>query len=177
MTSPGTDCAPDVDTSHTTAMLKRIYAIFRARNLEFVRDRGTMAWNLFLPVMLMFGLSFIFSSDRPVYTVGVLQSAPEIDTSLHPFLATRYIDFVVIDDEESGFRRIARHQLDLLVQFEGRRQYWMNPDSNKGYFAELALLESDAGSSTPMNKAEIEGDAIRYVDWVLPGIQIGRAHV
>ena len=37
-------------------MLKRIYAIFRARNLEFIRDRGTMAWNFVLPVMLMFGL-------------------------------------------------------------------------------------------------------------------------
>ena len=151
-------------------MLQRIYAIFRARNLEFVRDRGTMAWNLILPVMLMFGLSFIFSADRPVYTVGVLQSAAEIEVSVHPFLETRFIDFVVIGDEEAGFRRIARHQLDLLVQFEGRQQYWINPDSRKGYFAELALLESDRGNLQTLQKAQIEGDAIRYVDWVLPGI-------
>jgi len=151
-------------------MLKRIYAIFRARNLEFVRDRGTMAWNLILPVMLMFGLSFIFSADRPVYVVGVLQSAAEIDVAVHPFLQTRYIDFVVISDEETGFSRIARHQLDLLVQFEGRRQYWINPDSRKGYFVELALLESGSGQGLTLVKAQIEGDAIRYVDWVLPGI-------
>ena len=151
-------------------MLQRIYAIFRARNLEFVRDRGTMAWNLILPVMLMFGLSFIFSADRPVYAVGVLQSAAEIEVSVHPFLETRFIDFVVIGDEEAGFRRIARHQLDLLVQFEGRQQYWINPDSRKGYFAELALLESDRGNLQTLQKAQIEGDAIRYVDWVLPGI-------
>jgi len=151
-------------------MLKRIYAIFRARNLEFVRDRGTMSWNLILPVMLMFGLSFIFGADRPVYAVGVLQSAAEIDVSVHPFLETRYIDFVVIKDEETGFRRIGRHQLDLLVQFEGRQQYWINPDSRKGYFAELALLESDRGNVVTLKKAQIEGDAIRYVDWVLPGI-------
>jgi len=151
-------------------VLKRIYAIFRARNLEFVRDRGTMTWNLVLPVMLMFGLSFIFSADRPVYVVGVLQSGPEIDSGMHRFLETRYIDFVAINDEESGFRRIARHQLDLLVQFEGRPRYWINPDSRKGYFAELALLESDTGSSVKLQKAQIAGDAIRYVDWVLPGI-------
>jgi ABC-type multidrug transport system permease subunit len=151
-------------------MFKRIYAIFRARNLEFVRDRGTLAWNLMLPVMLVFGLSFIFSADRPVYTVGVLQSAAEIDRSAHPFLDTRFIDFVAIDDEESGFRRIARHQLDLLVQFEGRNRYWINPDSQKGYFAELVLLESDRGQSSGLEKERIEGDAIRYVDWVLPGI-------
>ena len=151
-------------------MLKRIYAIFRARNLEFVRDRGTMAWNLILPVMLMFGLSFIFSADRPVYVVGVLQSAAEIDVAVHPFLQTRYIDFVVINDEETGFSRIGRHQLDLLVQFEGPQQYWINPDSRKGYFVELALLESGSGQGTTLVKAQIEGDAIRYVDWVLPGI-------
>ena len=151
-------------------MLKRIFAIFRARNLEFIRDRGTMAWNLILPVMLVFGLSFIFSVDRPVYTVGVLQSAAEIDTSAHPFLETRFVDFVVIDDEETGFRRIARHQLDLLVQFEGRQRYWINPDSQKGYFAELALRESDRGQQFTLEKGQIEGDAIRYVDWVLPGI-------
>ncbi|MCH8301548.1 MAG: ABC transporter permease [Proteobacteria bacterium] len=151
-------------------MLKRIFAIFRARNLEFVRDRGTMAWNFILPVMLMLGLSFIFSADRPVYTVGVLQSASGIDVSAHPFLETRFIDFVVIKDEATGLSRIARHQLDLLVQFEGRQRYWINPDSRKGYFAELALLESDSGHEYSLEKAQIEGDAIRYVDWVLPGI-------
>jgi hypothetical protein len=148
-------------------MLKRIFAIFRARNLEFIRDRGTMAWNLILPVMLMFGLSFIFSVDRPVYTVGVLQSDPDLDVAAHPFLETRYIDFVVITDEKIGFSRIARHQLDLLVQFEGRRQYWINPDSRKGYFVELVLLESDTGQNITLQKAQIEGDAVRYVDWVL----------
>ena len=151
-------------------MLKRIFAIFQARNLEFIRDRGTMAWNLILPVMLMFGLSFIFSADRPVYTVGVLQSAAAIDAAAHPFLDTRFIEFVVIEDEDTGFSRIARHQLDLLVQFEGRPRYWINPDSRKGYFAELALLESERGQDLTLEKAQIEGDAIRYVDWVLPGI-------
>jgi ABC-type multidrug transport system permease subunit len=151
-------------------MFKRIYAIFHARNLEFLRDRGTLAWNLILPVMLVFGLSFIFSAERPVYTIGVLQSAPEIDADMHPFLETRFVDFVVIDDEETGFRRIARHQLDLLVQFEGSPRYWINPDSRKGYFAELALLESDRGQANMLEKSQIEGEAIRYVDWVLPGI-------
>ncbi len=151
-------------------MFKRIYAIFRARNLEFLRDRGTLAWNLILPVMLVFGLSFIFSAERPVYTVGVLQSAAEIDASAHPFLDTRFIEFVAIADEETGFRRIARHQIDLLVQFEGQNRYWINPDSHKGYFAELVLLESDRGQSVGLQKGQIEGDAIRYVDWVLPGI-------
>ena len=151
-------------------MLKRIYAIFKARNLEFMRDRGTLSWNIILPVALMFGLSFIFSSDRAEYTVGVLQDADTIDVSVHPFLSSRYIEFVPVDDRESGFRRVARHQLDLLVSFDGDGEYWINPDSPKGYFVEFALLQADGENDGAISKSQIEGEAVRYVDWVLPGI-------
>ena len=151
-------------------MLNRIYAIFRARNLEFIRDRGSMSWNIILPVALMFGLSFIFGADRAEYTVGVLQPGTEIDIAAHPFLDTRYIQFVVVNEELKGFRQVARHQIDLLVQMEGQQRYWVNPDSPKGYFAELALLQADASAGGSMTKEQIAGDAVRYVDWVLPGI-------
>jgi ABC-type multidrug transport system permease subunit len=151
-------------------MLKRIYAIFRARNLEFVRDRGTLSWNIILPVALMFGLSFIFSTERAEYTVGVLQDGASIDASAHPFLDTHYIDFVAVADLDDGSRKVARHQLDLLVQFGREAQYWINPDSPKGYFVEFALLQANQTVGAGIRKAEIEGDAVRYVDWVLPGI-------
>ncbi|MFT5501829.1 MAG: ABC-2 type transport system permease protein, partial [Woeseiaceae bacterium] len=78
-------------------MLKRIYAIFRARNLEFIRDRGSLSWNIILPVALMFGLSFIFGGERTEFTVGVLQSIGEAE-STHPFLQTRYMEFVNVED-------------------------------------------------------------------------------
>ena len=155
-------------------MLGRIYAVFRARNLEFLRDRGTMAWNLILPVALMFGLALIFGGEgRSQYTVGVLQDTPELDVERHPFLGTRYISFVVVNDREAGFEKVSRHQLDLLVQFDDQPQYWVNPDSPKGYFAELALLQADAeigGTVATIVKGQIAGEPIRYVDWVLPGI-------
>lgn len=150
-------------------MIKRILAIFRARNLEFIRDRSSLSWNILFPVLMMFGLSFIFSGgDRAQYTVGVLQDADVIDTSQHPYLTTRYIEFVAASDREVAFRKVARHQLDLLVEFGTPGHYWVNPDSPKGYFAELALLQTDASNS--ILKEPITGDAIRYVDWVLPGI-------
>lgn len=149
-------------------MLKRILAIFRARNIEFIRDRSSLSWNIVLPVALMFGLSFIFGGgDRSQFTIGVLQTEKEIDTSLHPFLETRYMDFVATSDEDAAFRKVERHQLDLLVQFDTPGRYWVNPDSPKGYFAEIALLQADDGS---IRKEQISGDAVRYVDWVLPGI-------
>jgi ABC-2 type transport system permease protein len=150
-------------------MFKRIFAIFRARNIEFIRDRSSLSWNIILPVALMFGLSFIFSGgDRAQFTVGVLQADAGIDRSQHPFLETRYMDFVAVSSEEEGFRKVSRHQLDLLLRFDSPAQYWVNPDSPRGYYAEIALLQADAAGT--ISKAEISGDAVRYVDWVLPGI-------
>jgi len=151
-------------------VLKRIYAIFRARNLEFIRDRGSMSWNLVLPVALMFGLSFIFGDDRAEYTVGVVQDTSTIDTNEHPFLDTRYIEFVAIGNVEDGQRKIGRHQLDLLVEFGDSPQYWINPDSPKGYFVEFSLLQADAEAGNYITRSQIDGDPVRYVDWVLPGI-------
>ena len=149
-------------------MLSRILAVFRARNLEFVRDRGSMAWNLVLPFGLMFGLSFVFgNADRPQYTIGVLQDSPELVADVSPFLETRYMQFVVVENEDGGVRKVGRHQLDLLVDFRDPPRYWVNADSPKGYYAELALLQSAEQS---IQKEEISGDAVRYVDWVLPGI-------
>ena len=150
-------------------MWERIYAIFRARNLEFVRDRGSMAWNIVLPIGLVFGLSFVFSSEgRPEYTVGVLGDTIAQDAATaHPFLQTRYIDFVAVADVDEGQRKIARHQLDLLLDLGQPQRYWVNPNSPKGYFAELALLEATDGA---IDKQQISGEPVGYVDWVLPGI-------
>ncbi len=151
-------------------MLKRIYAIFLARNREFLRDRGSLAWNLILPIALMFGLSFAFSNDRDAYTVGVLQSANEIDTGRHAFLETDYIHFVAYSDIDTAMRKVARHQLDLLVDFSGTPKYWVNPESPKGYFAEIALLHSSSPPGTTVEKQRISGAAVGYADWLLPGI-------
>ena len=152
-----------------TAAGKRMYAVFRARNLEFLRDRSSLAWNLILPVALMFGLTAIFGGDeRSEYTIGVVQQEAAIDTSRHPFLATRYVDFVAVVDRDDGVRKVARHQLDLLVEFGENPLYWVNPDSPKGYFAERTLLQADREAR--FERAAISGDAVRYVDWVLPGI-------
>jgi ABC-type multidrug transport system permease subunit len=152
-------------------MLKRIHAVFLARNREFLRDRGTLAWNILMPVILVFGLAFVFGGEgRNQYTVGVLQAETAIDAGAHPFLATRFIEFVPIADEAEGFRKVARHRLDLLVRFGDERHYWVNPESPRGYFAERLLLQADAAAGGRMQRAQISGDPIRYVDWVLPGI-------
>ena len=151
-------------------MFGRIYAIFLGRNREFLRDRASFAWNMLLPVVLMFGLSFALGGDRDAYTVGVLQDDDVIVEEQHPFLGMRYIKFVATQDKDDALQKVARHQLDLLVEFGDAPRYWVNPDSAKGHFVELALLQAGSTAPPSIQKEQIAGDPIRYVDWVLPGI-------
>ena len=151
-------------------MWKRIFAVFQARNREFLRDRASLSWNLILPVALMFGLSFAFGNDRDAYTVGVLQDAAEVEPQAHPFLQTKFVQFVPYQDIDLALRKVERHQLDLLVEFGDATRYWINPESPKGYFAEIVLLEAEAGSGNSIDKQHVTGAAVGYADWLLPGI-------
>lgn len=151
-------------------MLRRIYAIFMARNREFVRDRSSLAWNLLLPVVLVFGLSYAFDGQRDEYTVGVLQAEAEIDVGAHPFLATKFVRFVPYDDIDEAMLKIERHQLDLLIEVGPPTRYWINPTASKGYFLEFALLQSATTASSNVIKENVSGAPVRYADWILPGI-------
>ena len=151
-------------------MFRRIYAIFVNRNREFIRDRSSLAWNLLLPVGLVLGLSFAFDGQRDEYTVGVLQAEAEIDPASHPFLETRYIRFVPYDDIDEALRKVERHQLDLLIDTGPPTRYWINPTAPKGYFIEFALLQASSPVPNAVIKEQIEGDPVRYADWILPGI-------
>ena len=151
-------------------MLKRIYAIFMGRNREFLRDRSSLAWNLLLPVALVFGLSYAFDGQRDEYTVGVLQAEETVDTSTHPFLETRFVRFVAYDDIDEAMLKIERHQLDLLVDIGPPTRYWINPTASKGYFVEFALLQASSSASSNVVKEQVTGAPVRYADWILPGI-------
>ena len=151
-------------------MWKRIYAVFQARNREFLRDRASLSWNLILPIALVFGLSFAFGNDRDAYTVGVLQDSTEINVNAHPFLQTKFIHFVPYQDEALAMRKVERHQLDLVVKFGDKTRYWINPQSPKGYFAEIVLLQAGTENQQAVDKQQVTGAAVSYADWLLPGI-------
>lgn len=154
-------------------MMHRVLAMLHARNLEFLRDRAAMTWNLLLPVLLVFGLAFIFSGgDKNQYKVAVKTDTPAAATplraALHPFLETRFIQFYAIDDLENVVANVARHQVDMLIDLRpDKLHYWINSDSPKGYFLERLLAASQGEKLTQQT---VTGDEIRYIDWVVPGV-------
>ncbi|GAB3003342.1 ABC transporter permease [Psychrosphaera aestuarii] len=180
----------------------RFYAILKARNLEFFRDRSSLAWSVIFPVLLLVGFAVVFSGDgKDVYKVGVLnsesllpsESASSVQLQPHPFLQTKYIEFVDYKDSKKALSKLHQHRLDLLVDFK-KKQYWLNESSPNGYFVEKLLLASSLNvqesnsdatvegqfdknglasnqqTNTNWQQQTVDGRQIRYLDWVLPGI-------
>lgn len=146
-------------------MIRRLFAIWHARNLEFVRDRATLIFTLLLPIMLVVGMSFVFGGpERALFKVGVLGT--RIDEQAHPFLRERYVQFVPITSERDGVPKITHQQIDLLLELQGTPRYWVNTDSPKGYIVEKLLLAAAPGAQ----RQPVTGAAVRYVDWLFPGI-------
>jgi ABC-2 type transport system permease protein len=146
-------------------LIKRLISVWHARNLEFVRDRSTMIFTLLLPVMMVVVMSFVFGGpERPLFKVGVLTAA--IDKQSHPFLKERFVDFVPVAGEPVGEQKVRHQQIDLLVDLHGTARYWVNTDSPKGYIVEKLLLSS----APDAQRQPVTGAAVRYVDFLFPGI-------
>ncbi len=151
--------------------VRRMLAVWHARNLEFLRDRSTLVFNFLFPLALVVAFAVIFGGQpRALFKVDVIAPpGTAVDAGLHPFLATRFVDFVSIEPGAlpATVRKVERHQVDLLVDLRAAPRYWVNEDSPKGYLAEKLLLESAAGAAT---RQPVSGEAVRYVDWLVPGI-------
>lgn len=149
--------------------LKRVLAVVVARNREFYRDKAGLGWNLFMPVVMVLGFAFIFSSpDQALYKVGVLGEPAE--GTAPAFLETRHVRFIPQDDAAAAIDKVRYHRLDLLLDLRGEPRYWVNDLSPQGYVVERLLLQSLAPATKGPTRESVTGRAIRYVDWVLPGV-------
>jgi ABC-2 type transport system permease protein len=145
--------------------IARLLAVWHARNLEFLRDRGTLIFTLIVPVAMVVGMSLVFGGrERPLFKVGVL--AAQVDSKAHPFLTERFVDFVAMPEQTAAIHKVARHDLDLLIDTHPPVRYWVNPSSPKGYIIEKLLLERDRSAL----RQPVSGEAVRYVDWLFPGV-------
>jgi len=150
-------------------MWNRIYALFVARNLEFVRDRSALAWSVLLPVLIIFVFAFAFTDDNPEkFKVGLV-SGSALEGAAATFGDTRYIKFIDFDEVETSLQKVERHQVDLLFDPDSNR-YWINQTSPNGYIVEKLLIAAYADSGESLQQIMVAGDEIRYIDWVIPGV-------
>jgi len=156
-------------------MWHRIAAVLVARNREFYRDTAGLIWNIMMPVMMIVAFAFIFGGGpEDLFKVGVLGD-PDTAADETGFLATPHVAFVPVTDQDAAVTKIARHQLDLLVDTRGPggavTGYWVNPQSPNGQIIERLLLGAHARSAEAAPERRLAaGEALSYADWVLPGV-------
>lgn len=155
-------------------MIRRIWTLFKARNLEFLRDRSALAWSIIFPVMIIVGFSIIFSAEsRPLYKVGIIgpmeTSHPGFGSRLKAFSETRYIEIIAFDSEHEAMKKLRHHRIDLLIN-PSKGTYWGSESSPAGYVVERLLIASGTARGPAMKKETIRGDEIPYIEWLFPGI-------
>lgn len=146
--------------------MKKILALVHVRNLEFVRDKEGMTWNLFVPLFLLFALNLIFTgANKPLFNVGIIgeQSANIKEEALLSLPSVKYHYFT---DEAKAKKQLEQHQIELLLSNTQGQSYWINKNSDKSQFL-AHLIEKHYPT---LKLQESNGVALRYIDWVLPGV-------
>ena len=141
---------------------KRVFAAFRARNREFLRDRAALLWNFALPFFVIIGFAVAFTGKSlDQFKVGVIGRMPT-----QPFFTTRYLDFIAVANLRQGMAMVAHQRIDLLVD-PAKHRYWVAEHSPKGYLAARLL---DADTRGAYTRETVSGPSVGYVDWLVPGV-------
>ena len=87
--------------------MKRFLAILHARNMEFIRDRSSLGWNILFPLLLVLGFAVVFSGEpKAMFKVGVLGDPSQLrGADAASFFKTKYIQFIPVDDLGQGHRQ------------------------------------------------------------------------
>lgn len=148
--------------------MKKFLAILHARNMEFIRDKSSLGWNILFPLLLVIGFALIFTGEpKALYKVGVLGDPSTLTSRDVAFYRMLYVQFIPMKDLDKAIDKVEHFQLDLLVDVRTGRNYWINKNAPNGYVLER-MLWGEGGKA--YRKNVVEGREIRYVDWVVPGI-------
>ena len=120
--------------------MKRFLAVLHARNMEFIRDRSSLGWNIFFPLLLVLAFAAVFSGEpKPLFKVGIMGSATGMNPADADFFATKYVQFIPVDDLGKAIDKVEHFQLDMLVDLRSGKRYWININAPNGYLLGLYL--------------------------------------
>jgi ABC-2 type transport system permease protein len=124
--------------------LKRLWAIFDARNREFFRDRAAFGWNFLFPFLIILGFGVIFKGDyQSQFKVGLFpiprgaSLQPSMDLLPRSFATFEAIDWVGFETRALGMDKLKHHQIDLLIEAGIQPiRYWVSDSSPSGAIVE-----------------------------------------
>src|SRR5450759_1359758 len=122
------------------SFMKRFLAILHARNMEFIRDKSSLGWNILFPLLLVLGFAAVFSGPpQAMFKVGVIGDTTTLAPSDAKFLKTKYVQFITVDNVDAAVDKVGHFQLDMLLDLREGRQYWINENSPNGYVLERMI--------------------------------------
>ena len=158
---------------------KRFWTLLKARNREFFRDRAAFGWNFVFPFLIVAGFGVIFGGQSYTeYKIGLFPHAEpqvQLDQVELPdaFRNMRYLKFIGFPTAAAGLDKLKHHKIDFLLKSgQPPYEYYVSDESPKGYVLEQMFMASLVPPETrmPVEKKEIKTSAIRYIDWLFPGI-------
>ncbi len=172
--------------------LKRMWALFVARSLEFIRDRAGFGWNILFPFLLVAAFGIAFGPDaKKQFKLGVFpvqNPAPALETIRIPeaLKTDPAVQLVFFKDLDPALEKLRHHKIDILVQSGGvknpeplaskndsRVRYWISDVSPRGALAEKlvkAAVVPAAFFENRVYRQAVPGTLVRYIDWLFPGI-------
>ncbi len=158
----------------------RLWAVFRARNREFFRDREAFGWNFLFPFLIILGFAVIFKGDyQAQFKVGLFPVPPGVDVRQAadnlPDVFSNFaaIDLIGFESRPEGLDKLTHHKIDLLIEAGTRPvRYWVSDSAPSGAIVERLLQGAVAPSLSAdrLEKRDIQGRLVRYIDWLFPGI-------
>jgi ABC-2 type transport system permease protein len=172
--------------------LKRMWALFVARSLEFIRDRAGLGWNILFPFLLVAAFGVAFGPDaKKQFKMGVFpvqDPVPALETIRIPgaLKTDPSVQLVFFKNRDQGLEKLRHHKIDILVQSgdvknpealpsknDSRVRYWVSDVSPRGALAEKlvkAAVVPEAFFENRVYKQAVPGTLVRYIDWLFPGI-------
>ena len=96
--------------------MKQFLAVLHARNMEFLRDRSALVWNLAMPFLLVIGLAFTFSgNNKEIYKIGIVGGIDTLSRVAPELHATQHILFVPYANLNTAVDKVKHHQMDMLI--------------------------------------------------------------
>jgi ABC-type multidrug transport system permease subunit len=130
--------------------MKQFLAVLHARNMEFLRDRSALAWNLAMPFLLVAGLAFTFSgNNKEIYKIGIVGGMDALERVAPALQATRHILFVPYDDIEVAINKVRHHQTDMLIDVSSAPN-WHRGDAVVPHRASLLPLQRHYSLGLPL---------------------------
>ena len=146
--------------------LRRIFAVFQVRNIEFYRDWGALVWSLVFPVLMMLAFGYLFRADESLrFKVGRIAEAkaPEV-------FEESFFEWVSYETLSSAEKRLHANKLDLVWNGKWNGGVVVYASESPRSLLALKVFETHEPKGVALVKRAVAGKPVSYAEWLFSGV-------